>query len=111
MTYKRTIQIAKDFTETPTARYREDGRYSGQEFREDILEQKFIDARESNEKLLIDLDGGYGYATSFLEEAFGGLARKYSPKEVQEVLVFKSDDEPELVVDIIEYINDALNKA
>jgi hypothetical protein len=57
--------------------------------------------------LLIDLDDAEGYATSFLEEAFGGLARKYGAKAVLELLSFKSEDEPLLVDEIILYINDA----
>ena len=45
-------------------------------------------AKEKGEKLTINMDGGYGYPTSFLEEAFGGLARKYDPNEVLQMLIF-----------------------
>lgn len=98
------IHIATDFTETPGARYRLEGDYSGEEFREAILEPKFLEARGAGEKLTIDLDGGYGYPTSFLEEAFGGLARKYGASSVSAVLVFISRDEPSLIDEIREYI-------
>ena len=37
---------------------------------------------------------GEGYAASFLEEAFGGLARKHGGEAVERTLRFKSDDEP-----------------
>ena len=107
MDFQYKIIISSDFSKTPTARYRSDGKYSGEEFREDVLEKKYLEAVKSEQKLFIDLDGGYGYATSFLEEAFGGLARKYGAAVVRNVLEFKSDDEPELIPDILEYIDDA----
>jgi len=103
------LVISKDFTETPGARFIIEGSYSGEEFRNDFLEPKYLEAKIKKEKLVIDFDGGYGYATSFLEEAFGGLARKYDEKEIKEVLEFKSDDEPSLIFDIIDYIKNARN--
>ena len=70
------INVAKDFTETPGARYKTQGAFSGEEFRDNILYPKFIDSIKNNDKLTVNLDGGYGYGSSFLEEAFGGLVRK-----------------------------------
>lgn len=102
-----TIKISTDFSDTPGARHRDEGKYSGEEFREDMLEKYFLQAKENGEKLVIDLDGGYGYPTSFLEEAFGGLARIYPPKEVLDVLDFISNDEPSLIDDIKDYIKNA----
>lgn len=98
------IRIATDFTETPGARYRVEGDFSGEEFRESILEPKFLEAENKGELLTIDLDGGYGYPTSFLEEAFGGLARKYGSARVSSTLRFVSRDEPSLINEIQEYI-------
>lgn len=98
------IRIATDFSETPGARYRTEGDFSGEEFRESILEPKFKEAKNKGELLTIDLDGGYGYPTSFLEEAFGGLARKYGAASVSATLKFVSRDEPSLIDEIQEYI-------
>lgn len=98
------IRIATDFSETPGARYRVEGDFSGEEFRESILEPKFLEAKNNGELLTIDLDGGYGYPTSFLEEAFGGLARKYGSASVSATLTFVSRDEPSLIDEIQEYI-------
>lgn len=98
------IRIATDFTETPGARYRIEGDFSGEEFRESILEPKFLEAKSKVEQLTIDLDGGYGYPTSFLEEAFGGLARKYGSASVLATLNFVSRDEPSLIEEIQGYI-------
>ena len=59
----------------------------------------------------MNLDGGCGYATSFLEEAFGGLARLYTPEKVLKVLEFKSNEEPYLISDVTRYIKEAITGA
>lgn len=105
-----TIKISTEFSPTPGARHRDEGKYSGEEFRDDLLKRKYDEAKRSGEKLIIDFDGGYGYPTSFLEEAFGGLARIYSPLEVLEVLDFVSNDEPSLVDEVKSYIKSANEK-
>ena len=106
------INICNDFSETPGARYRYEGDFSGEEFRETQLAPKYNEARRKREKLIIELDGGYGYPTSFLEEAFGGLVREYDydPKEVNETLEFISNDEPSLEAEIRGYILRAKDK-
>lgn len=81
--------------------------FSGEEFRNSLLRPKYEAARSENEKLHICLDGGYGYPTSFLEEAFGGLARIYDKEEILETIEFISNDEPALIEEIKEYINNA----
>jgi hypothetical protein len=102
-----TIKISKDYSETPGARYISEGPYSGEEFRETLLKPKFIKAKDAGEKLTIDFDGGYGYPTSFLEEAFGGLAREYGTREVENILCFVSFDEPALIDEVLSYIREA----
>lgn len=72
MTTQTTINIAKDFSDVPSGRYRTDGPASGESFREDVLKV----ALESFDQVIIELDGTEGYGSSFLEEAFGGLVRK-----------------------------------
>ena len=104
------IVICRDFSETPNARYRAEGPDSGEEFRESLLEPKYILARNSNQKLIINLDGAYGYPTSFLEEAFGGLARKYGSAEVADTLDFFSEDEPSLIQEINGYIQNCKDR-
>ena len=101
------INICNDFTDTPGARYRSEGDFSGEEFRETILIPKNEEAVKSKEQLKIELDGGYGYATSFLEESFGGLARIYEIQEVLNTLFFVSEDETGLIDEITEYIKNA----
>ncbi len=101
------ISIATDFSTTPGSRYRNEGPFSGEEFREDILEKKFTEANEGGKKLVVNLDGGAGYATSFLEEVFGGLARAHSSEAVLKVIEIISTEEAYLKDDVIKYIKDA----
>ncbi|NKE71859.1 STAS-like domain-containing protein [Candidatus Manganitrophus noduliformans] len=98
-----TINILKDFTRTPGARFITDGQYSGEEFREKFLEGHFKDPND-NSKIIIILDGTEGYATSFLEEAFGGLARKYGTKRCLDRLEFISNEDKLIIDEIKSYI-------
>lgn len=101
------INISKEYTETPGGRYKEDGAFSGEEFRETMLVERYLAARDQKTKLKIILDGGYGYPSSFLEEAFGGLSRTYGKESVKETLIFVSEDEPGLTEFIEGYIENA----
>ena len=102
------ISIANDFSQTPGARYRTDGPKSGEEFRESILEKYFTQEFEGF-TIEVDLDGVKGYTTSFLEEAFGGLVRKFGKKIVEERLRIISIQK-KYRDKAIEYINNASQK-
>lgn len=65
------ISIAADFSPFPAGRYREDGPFPGEVFRD----EKLIPALRDNDEVIVNLDGTNGYGSSFLEEAFGGLVR------------------------------------
>ena len=103
------IKIRRDFTTAPGPRYRSEGDHSGEQFREDVLQPKVQLAVTNGEELTIDLDGTSGYGTSFLEESFGGLIREchFTLAQLKSILRFKSSDEPELIDEINEYLNDA----
>ena len=98
------INVASDFTRYPAGRYRDDGRFSGERFREDFL----IPALLKGEGLRVILDGTMGFGSSFLEEAFGGLARDSRfPREVLlGALKLESRDES-LIDEIWSYIDEA----
>jgi hypothetical protein len=98
----------KDFAINPGPRYRTEGKHSGEAFREDVLRQAFVEARERGESLTVDLDGTGGYASSFLEEAFGGLVRYTKDKEaVLEIIKIKSKRRPWYIDEVKEYIKEA----
>lgn len=90
----RLIQIAKEFSRHPGGRYRKDGPFSGEEFRDEFLMPALANAFAENCKLIVNLDGVAGYASSFLEEAFGGLVRagKFDPQIVTKFVVVQNED-------------------
>ena len=89
----------------PGPRYRRQGDGSGEEFREDYLIPAFDRAMEQNEVLEVDMDGAkYGYPTSFLEEAFGGLARERGTVLIKKWVNVMCSSEPMLVDEIWHYV-------
>jgi hypothetical protein len=107
------VSIAIDFSRTPGARFPEEGEFSGKEFREEILLPKLKEAIKTKDKLEVNLDGTAGMGTSFLEEAFGGLIREDKVKydDIMNIIVFKSDDDPEYKDEILSYMQEANKNA
>lgn len=101
------LSIAKDFTTVPGPRHRSEGDYSGEVFLDKLLRPRFTDALQNNAVLHVNLDGAVGYPTSFLEQAFGGLAREFGPEVVELHLEITCTDEPYLVDQIRNYIRNA----
>lgn len=104
---KLRLTVLRDFSRTPGPRHISEGDYSGELFLRDVLAPKFQEAFARNLTLSVDFDGTAGYATSFLEEAFGGLAREFGTDEVLRRLEFVTEDEPYLEEDITTYIKEA----
>lgn len=98
-------EIAKQYTKSPGIRT---GKFSGEDFREKVL-KNLISQLKEDEVLIINLDGGFGYSSSFLEEAFGGLVREYNydKRELLQKLEFISNEEKGLPEDIRNYIKQA----
>lgn len=105
---EKKITIGVDFTRTPIGRYRDDGPYSGQVFREDML----MPALRENDKVIIDLAGVEGYGSSFLEEAFGGVIRagEFTAEALKDKLsILSSDPVLSIYADFAkEYISSAI---
>lgn len=112
-TANRVFSIKDDFSETPGARSRDEGDYSGEQLREEYLRPLMNAALEDKDVRIIDLDGTHGYLTSFLEEAFGGLIRvdKFRLSDINRLFSIKSEEEPYLLEDINEYLQDAENES
>lgn len=102
----KTIKISKDFSNVPKGRHHpDDGPYTGQRFREEFIEPIF----DQYDKIVIDLDDLYGCPSSFREESFGGLARKFGSEIVLRKLDFICTDQPplkELIISDIKEAND-----
>ena len=100
------ISIAKDFSPVPAGRYRSDGEFSGQRFREEYLKPKLEEATK-DDPLIVDIDCE-GFGSSFLEEAFGGLVRQEgcNPSDLKERLRISAGSGYAIYTDIIwTYIN------
>lgn len=101
MTNPLKISIAKDFSETPGARYTWDWTYSWELFYNNHLKSKFESLNEW-EILEIDLDDIYSPPSSFLSESFGPLYRNHWGEVVWGKIKFISNDDP-LLVDLIKF--------
>ncbi len=103
-----TISIASAFSRVPAGRFRTDGPYSGERFRDDFLLPPLIDGQQ----VIVDFDGARGYGSSFLEEAFGGLVRKnvVSPDVINTRIKFVSTEDPSVEAEVREYIAKAISR-
>ena len=90
----KTISVSKDFDEFPGLRNCSISEKSGEEFYHEILNAEFKIALENKDKLIIDLDYTDGYASSFLDEAFGNLVYDFHLKNVKKYIEIISLQEP-----------------
>ena len=86
----KTIKFAKEFTDCPGGRARIHGDFSGEQFREDVLEP----ALARYDRVILDLNGVFSFPASFVDEAFGVLVEKRGLDAVNEHLELKLDDNP-----------------
>ena len=103
---KIILNIAKEFSKSPGARFRTQGENSAEEFFEVHLLPVFTKALQENKKLLVDMDGGYGYMIGFIDEAFGRLAQKFDRSVIYRILDVKCDEEPTLADEIVASTNE-----
>lgn len=98
------IDIGSQYSRLPAGRTPADGKFNGETFRERFLKSNL----ESGKKIVIVLDNVLSFGSSFLEEAFGGLVRKYgfTAENIKSKIRFVSID-PFLVEEIWHYVDDA----
>jgi hypothetical protein len=101
----KVINVARDFSRFPAGRFKTDGPFPGEIFRDQWLEPAL---NASHEKVLVELDGTLGYGSSFLEEAFGGLVRlrSFTAGGLRQALLLRSRDSS-LISEIWGYIDNA----
>ncbi len=101
----KIIDLPKDFSPYPAGRDRADGRWSAEAFREDLL----VPALRIGGGVQVQLDGAFGYGSSFIEEAFGGLVRvdHFDLVDLERRLEITCNEDPTLVDEAWEYIRDA----
>lgn len=98
-----TYNIAKEYTTTPGLRFKWQGEYSGEEFRDDIL----IPLIKEHKNIVLELDGVEGYCIGWLEEVFGGLVRHFN-SDINHPITLHSKSYKRLE-DINDLIYDALS--
>lgn len=97
----------REFSKYPGPRYIHLGEFSGEEFRQ----SKLIPALIQDDNVTVNFDGVYGYGSSFLEEAFGGLVRQGI--DINKINKLKNhlvcNDDPSIVTEVKKYIDEALS--
>ncbi len=99
----KIIKVADRYP-CPGPRYKKLGPSSGEEFREWLIKEL-----ERDSDITVVLDDTEGFGSSFLEEAFGGLIRAGIDADVVRNIRFISEEEPELIEEIQEYIEDEIS--
>lgn len=97
-----------DFSEFPGPRYESLGPHSGEEFRLKVLIPAI---NQYGGKITVNLDGAFGYGSSFLDEAFGGLIRDgIDDKIVLEICEnLQSEDDPSLPNEVTLWVKEAIS--
>lgn len=82
-----------DYSQSPGPRYCSQGDDSGEDFYHKKLNMLFEEAYSKEAVLTVTLDGADGYASSFLDEAFGNLVYDFGAEIVKKYLEIISNDE------------------
>ena len=110
MDVQEKIKISADFTDTPGARYKKDGPFSGEEFYITLLLPKFQAAIARKGILEIDLQDMWGFPSSFVSGSFGVLSRKFGADHVLRSIRFISTDNPLNEAKVIDEIKNPVAK-
>lgn len=85
MSNVKYYDFAKEFSKNPGLRFSKLSDFSGEQFREEVLEKYF----KNNTKIIINVDGvESSLGASFLSEAFGNLAVKYGLEKFNQIIEF-----------------------
>ncbi|WP_422422107.1 STAS-like domain-containing protein [Pseudomonas sp. GZD-222] len=96
-----------DFSEFPGPRYASLGPNSGEDFRKTVL---IPNINQHQGDISVNLDGAFGYGSSFLDEAFGGLIRD----GIDRIIVLQicnnliSNEDPSLKLEITQWVKEAI---
>ena len=86
------------------ARDYDDGPFSGKEFYDKFLQDRFVKAKDEGYILRIDIDGFWGWS-SFVSGSFGLLSMKYGAETVLKHLELKCVKNPLKITKAIYEIN------
>jgi len=98
--------FSEEYTKYPGGRFERLGPFSGEDFRENVLRDYF----NSGTKIKIDATGIVtSFSPSFLDEAFGQLAREYGLQKFVETVELFSSDNPGLKEKMMYYVERAIS--
>jgi hypothetical protein len=101
MEEQKNLILISEYSQSPGPRYCRQGDDSGEDFYHKVLNEKFKETLEQGSELVVNLDGPDGYASSFLDEAFGNLVFDFGLDNVRHRVKIISNEEPEWI-DMIE---------
>lgn len=104
----KTIFVT-EYSEFPGPRYESLGPNSGEKFRKTVLLEE-IKIHQGN--ISVVLDGAFGYGSSFLDEAFGGLIRDGISDDIALQLCENiiSEEDPSLKIEITQWVKEAISE-
>lgn len=105
----KKYNFSEEFTKNPGLRFKHLSDFSGEEFREDILEKFFSE----NEKVIIDVSGiESSLGSSFLSEAFGNIAVKYGKNKFIEIIEIDTSSEIGMVTneEMLKRVDEAIKR-
>ena len=82
-----TINISKEFSKIIGGREKQISQFSGEEFREQFLEENI----KKYDRITIELDGVLGYPVDFLDETFNKMVQRLGKKKFREMFTFVSN--------------------
>ena len=77
-----------DYTENPGPRFISQGKFSGEDFYQKVLNSKMAECISQNLEMEVWLDGTAGYPSSFLDQAFGELVYDFTEGEARKRVEF-----------------------
>ncbi len=101
----KIINVSKDFSVYPYARYESQSDTSGEKFRQQFL----LPALRENTSVTIILDGTEGYGSSWFDESFAGLVRngEFTADELLAKINFISTEDPTYIDEIKGYVSES----
>lgn len=87
----KTIKL-RDWTRFPGGRFKEDGEFSGEEFRQEFLSEEL--------EYCIDFNGVFTVGWSFLDESLGHIASQIGEDKFRKRFTFIADDDPDILSEI-----------
>ena len=99
-------RFIEKYTKFPGGRFERLGPHSGENFREEVLRPIF----ESGQSIKIDASEVVtSFSPSFLDEAFGTLAKEYGLEKFKKTIILFSNDNPSLTEKMMYYVERAVN--